>query len=185
MASSQTLELNDASKGPSDPCDVIEATLLQPDLKDELNGIYREMGLGQDIAVAFRTSPKRRIEEVSQAEVTPLPRKKRSRKLKNADSNQTAPEGGELEKEKPKKDKLMVKCTSCLETKIINQFPKFLPSSSCTHGREMCRMCIIAWIRTQVQGWRMPCCALCFGRISYAYVEWITKREWDRDILNR
>lgn len=184
MASSQTLELNDASKGPSAPCDVIEATLMQPDLKDELNGICREMGLGQDIAAAF-PNLKRRIEEVSEAEVTPLPRKKRSKKPKDADSNQTAPEGGEPEKEKPKKDKPMVKCVSCLERKHINQFPKSLPSSSCTHGRVMCRMCIIAWIRTQVQGWRMPCCALCFGTISYAYVEWITKKQWDRDILNR
>ncbi len=173
------------SNDPSDPCDVVEATLLQSDLKDELNGIYREMGLGPDIAAAFRKSPKRSIDEVSEAEVTLLPKYKKTKKPEDADSKQTAPEGDKPENEKPKKDKPVVKCISCLETKHINQFPKALPSSSCTHGREMCRMCIIAWIRIQVQGWKMPCCALCFGTMSYAYVEWITKRQWDRDILNR
>ncbi|ERF71255.1 hypothetical protein EPUS_05307 [Endocarpon pusillum Z07020] len=125
MASSQTLELNDASKGPSDPCDVIEATLWQPDLKDELNGIYREMGLGQDIAAAFPNLLKRPIEEVSEAEVTPLPRKERSRKPKDADSNKTALEGGEPENEKPKKDKPVVKFNKLLYRTAVSKIPGF------------------------------------------------------------
>lgn len=188
MAStSQTFELTNVSKDPSDPYYVIEATLSQRALKDELNKICREIGLGLDIATVFRKAPKRHIEEVSEAEaeISPLPKKMTSKKPKDVDSNQTAPEVDEPEKEKTKKDKPKVKCVSCLESRHINQFPKSLPSSSCHHDREMCRMCIIAWIRTQVQGWTMPRCALCFGRISYAYVEWITKKDWDRDILNR
>ncbi len=164
--------------------DVITAVIAQPGMKYKLDETCREMGLGQDVSVALEKTSKRGIEEVSDPAVTPS-KKPKSKKLKMATDSQMQPGSDQPEQSKPKKAKNTVTCVSCREVRHISQFPKRLPSALCTHGREMCRMCIIAWIRSQVQDGLMPRCALCKGPISYAYVEGITKKKYDRDVLIR
>lgn len=179
----QDFELNNEMRLPLSSTDVVEAVLSQPDVKDQLNRIYRDLGLGKDISAAFKKSPKRTIEEVSDAELRSLTKKPKPKKSKPAVAVTTESNSNEPEREK--KEKHTIECISCRNTRHISQSPKRLPSSSCTHGREMCRMCIIAWIRSQVQDGRLPRCALCHGTTSYEYVEDITKCPWNKDILIR
>ena len=195
----QTPKLTESTNGSSDSKSLIEAMLSQPHLKDRLEDMYREMGLGENICAALQKSSKRGIEEVSGTETSSFPKKSKVKKPKKADpsanldqmnsdqtnSEQKNSEQKKSEEELRKKEKYIRTCISCRETRHVNQFPRILPSSSCEHGREMCRMCIIAWIRTQVQDGKVPRCALCSGTISYACVEGITKKKWDKDILTR
>jgi hypothetical protein len=184
-SSVQNPGLDEVTNGPAYPKGVIEAVMSQPVLKDQMEGIYRQLGLGEDISAAFRKRRKRGIKEVSDLDASPPSKKPKPKKQKVANVSQTVPDENKREQEKPQKGKPKITCVACRETRHIAQFPICLPSSSCNHKREMCRMCIIASIRIQVQDGVMPHCALCKGTISYDYVKGITKKEWDRHILAR
>jgi len=165
---------NAAIDGVSDASHVIRAVISQPGLSTnttKLDEIFLGLGLGQDVSSALGKIPKRGIDELSSSESASPLKKPQVQKALDASINHTS-----LTEQT---------CICCTETRDINQFPKYLPSSSCTHGREICRMCVIAWIRSQVQDGRLPRCALCDGAVSYAYVEYITKKQHDNNILSR
>lgn len=118
-------------------------------------------------------------------------------KMKKANSRQKNPEQGKrgqkkLKEEKPEEEpeeavqaKPMITCFSCRAPHNIRAFPKCLPSAECTHGREMCRMCAIAWILPQLEADRMPVCALCKGKMCHEFVESVTSKEHDQEIFKR
>jgi hypothetical protein len=166
--------------------------MAQPGLKVKLDGVFRDLGLGHDVSSALLKVPmgeieekvtKRGMEEVSDDEVASSSKKPNVKQALGATIDHTSE--NKSQKRKRQREQHTQTCISCREIRNVNQFPKLLPSSSCTHGREMCRMCVIAWIRTQVHEGKMPRCALCDGTISYAYVEGITKKKHDNDILSR
>jgi hypothetical protein len=175
-SSAQNPRLDEITDGPAYPKDVIELVMSQPVLKDQMEGIYRQLGRGEDISSALQKARKRGIKEVSDLDVPPPSKKPKLKKPKVVSASQTVPDQNKREQEKPQKEKPKATCVACPKDRHIGQFPMCLPSSSCNHKREMCRICIIASIRIEVLGGIMPHCALCKGTISYGYGKGITKR---------
>jgi hypothetical protein len=176
-------EYNAAIDGVSDASHVIQAVVNQPGLTAKLNEVFHGMGLGHDVCSALGKVHKRGIDELSTPKSASSLKKLQVQKAPYVTINHAGLT--EAQKEKQQEGSYTQTCICCNETRHINQYPKYLPSSSCTHGRVICRMCVIAWIRSQVQDGKLPRCALCDGAVSYAYVKYITKKQHDNNILSR
>ena len=182
---------------------VMKAVTSQSDLENLLGDIDHEYVLAENEIAPLNTNSKRDIRDLSDPEsgslfkrpkvkisAEPMPEHTR---IKQEDGDavwreQNEPEqqgSGEKEpfQEEVKRPTLWPTCFSCREPHNICAFPKLLPSGDCTHGREMCRMCSIAWIRSQVQEGRMPKCALCKAQMSHEFVKSVTTKKHDQEVF--
>ena len=158
----------------------VDALEFNEAIKERAGPICRELGLGVEIGDIITSRAKRKAR----------PEKSKFESIKEMLEGKKRRRRTEKGEEVPDEYKLAhperyTTCIICREIVHISQFPKNSPSKTCNHGREVCRMCIIAWIRSQVQDGRLPHCAVCQGTISFDYVETITKKAWDQDIFTR
>ena len=151
-------------------------SLNDDDFLTELANLeYRNLGLGFDISEIAASQAKRKADALDK-----LQNPKRSKRAKKEDDKEEL-----SDEQKLKRPDVYKTCVSCRNARHLSQYPKEMPSSDCDHEKEICRMCTIAWIRSQIQDGKLPRCAVCFEATSHAYVEYITRKTWDREVLDR
>jgi hypothetical protein len=100
----------------------------------------------------------------------------------------TATAGKQADGKPAKKPKITLPkdrdCIGCPDPHNIRAFPRLLPSSDCaaTHGRDMCRTCMIAWINSQIERDIRPRCAICKARMDFDFVKSLFRKKWDTNI---
>jgi hypothetical protein len=122
-SSAQNPGLDEVINGPAYPKGVIEAVMSQPVVKNQMEGICRQLGRGEDISAALPERRKRGVKEVSGLHASPPSKKPRPKKPKLVNASQTVSDENKREQEKTQKEKPKTTCVACRRTAILASFP--------------------------------------------------------------
>lgn len=131
-------------------------------LSEQASSEFRDLGLGDDVSEIVKSQEKRRA-DFEAKEAAAKRRKIEAAKayadvmkgLRTGLPSSAPPETKTprtqktklSDKDKLAKPRLYKTCVCCGEIYHISQYPKTMPSEDCDHERNVCRMCMVKWIR--------------------------------------